>query len=95
MGEGKGHAMRDDRHCLVVAIILDGDSRGCFHETVFMKAYLITTGTVFALITLAHLARILAEGARLATDPLFMLLTMATAALSVWAWRLLSRSSRA
>ncbi len=59
-----------------------------------MKAYLITTGTVFGLITLAHVWRALAEGRRLATDPLFVLLTLAAAALSVWAWRLLSRSSR-
>jgi hypothetical protein len=59
-----------------------------------MKAYLITTGTVFGLITLAHVWRALAEGPRLAKDPLFELLTLAAAALSVWAWRLLSRSSR-
>ena len=59
-----------------------------------MKAYLITTGTVFGLITLAHVWRALAEGRRLATDPWFMLLTIVAAALSCWAWRLLSRSSR-
>ena len=38
-----------------------------------MKAYLITTGTVFGLITLAHIWRVLAGGPRLATDPLFVL----------------------
>lgn len=59
-----------------------------------MKAYLLTTGTVFGLITLAHIWRALAEGPRLATDPLFVLLTIASAALSFWAWRLLRRSSR-
>ena len=57
-----------------------------------MNAYLITTGTVFGLVTLAHVWRALAEGPRLATDPLFVLLTLAAAALSFWAWRLLSRS---
>jgi uncharacterized membrane protein len=59
-----------------------------------MKAYLITTGTVFGLITLAHVGRVLAEGPHLATDPLFVLLTVAAAALCFWAWRLLRRSSR-
>lgn len=54
-----------------------------------MKAYLITTGSVFGLITLAHLWRIVEEGRRLATEPAFLLLTVLSGALSVWAWRLL------
>jgi hypothetical protein len=54
-----------------------------------MKAYLITTGIVFALITLAHILRVFAEGPRLAKDPFFILLTLLAAGLSVWAWRLL------
>jgi hypothetical protein len=57
-----------------------------------MKAYLITTGTVFGLITVAHIWRAVAEGAHMAKDPVFVLLTIATAALSFWAWRLLARS---
>jgi hypothetical protein len=59
-----------------------------------MKTYLITTGTVFSLITLAHLARIFAEGRHLASEPVFILLTIAAAALSVWAWLLLKRLPR-
>jgi hypothetical protein len=59
-----------------------------------MKAYLITTGTVFGLITLAHMWRVLAEGPHLATAPVFVLLTVAAAALCFWAWRLLRHSSR-
>jgi hypothetical protein len=59
-----------------------------------MKSYLITTGTVFSLITLAHILRVFAEGPRLAASPLFVLLTLLAAALSVWAWRLLRVSSR-
>ena len=59
-----------------------------------MKAYLITTGTVFGLIVLAHIWRVLAEGPHLATDPVLVLLTIAAAALSFWAWRLLSRAAR-
>ena len=58
-----------------------------------MKAYLITTGTVFGLIVLAHVWRVFEEGARLARDPWFILLTIVAAALSFWAWRLLGRSA--
>jgi hypothetical protein len=54
-----------------------------------MKAYVITTGVVFGLITFAHILRIVAEGPRLLTEPLWVLLTLATAGLSLWAWRLL------
>ena len=58
-----------------------------------MKAYLITTGTVFGLITVAHVVRIVVEGPRLATDPIFVLLTLAAGGLSLWAWRLLPNLS--
>ena len=54
-----------------------------------MKAYVITTGSVFGLIVLAHLARAVAEGPQLAKDPSFILLTAAAAVLSVWAWRVI------
>ena len=59
-----------------------------------MKAYLVTTGVVFGLITLAHIWRAIAEGPHLVKDPFFILLTMAAAALCLWALRLLWRSSR-
>jgi len=59
-----------------------------------MKTYVMTTGAAFGLIALAHVARIVAEGPRLATDPGFILLTLAAVALSVWAWRLLRLQSR-
>ena len=57
-----------------------------------MKAYLVTTCIIFALIVLAHILRVFAEGARLAKDPFFILLTLLAGALSVWAWRLLRTS---
>ncbi len=60
-----------------------------------MKAYVITTGAVFGLLTLAHIWRVFAEEPHLATDPWFILITVAAAALCVWAWRLVRRSSRA
>ena len=59
-----------------------------------MKAYAMTTGVVFGLIVFAHLLRIVAEGPHLAKDPWFVLITVAAAALSLWAWRLLRLSSR-
>jgi len=54
-----------------------------------MKAYVMTTGAVFGLITLAHVLRVVAEGPRLATDPFFVLLTALSTALCLWAWRVL------
>lgn len=54
-----------------------------------MKAYVMTTGAVFGLITLAHVLRVVAEGPRLATDPSFVLLTILSTALCLWAWRVL------
>jgi quercetin dioxygenase-like cupin family protein len=60
----------------------------------FMKAYVMTTGVLFALITLAHVWRVFEEGSGLATDPWYVLITAATAALGLWAWRLLRRSTR-
>jgi len=60
-----------------------------------MKAYLITTGIVFGLITLAHIARVAAEGIQRATDPVFLLLTVLTAGLCAWAFALVRRLPRA
>ena len=59
-----------------------------------MKAYVMTTGAVFALLTLAHLLRIILEGPHLATEPFYILITIAAAGLSIWAWRLLRLSKR-
>ncbi len=59
-----------------------------------MKAYVMTTGAVFALLTLAHLLRILVEGPHLAKDPFYVLITIAAAGLCLWAWRLLRLSTR-
>jgi hypothetical protein len=60
-----------------------------------MRAYVMTTGVLFGLITLAHVWRALDEGRGLATDPSFILLTIAAAALCLWAWRLIRLSPRA
>jgi hypothetical protein len=57
-----------------------------------MKAYLVTTGSIFGLITFAHLRRIVAESS--AIEPLFILLTIVAATLSAWAWFLLRRAPK-
>jgi formate-dependent nitrite reductase membrane component NrfD len=59
-----------------------------------VKAYIATTGTVFGLVTLAHLWRVISESAALARDPGFILLTLLTAGLCVWAFRLLRPMSK-
>ena len=59
-----------------------------------MKAYIITTGVIFGLITIAHLLRFVMEGSRLVTEPVFILLTLLSAALCIWAWQVLRRLSR-
>jgi hypothetical protein len=59
-----------------------------------MKAYIITTGAVFGLVTLAHFWRVLAAEPHLAKDPFFVLITIATAALCLWACALLRLPSR-
>ena len=59
-----------------------------------MKAYVITTGIIFGLITVAHIWRAIVEGPKLAAEPWFILLTVFTAALGVWALRLVWRSPR-
>jgi hypothetical protein len=62
-----------------------------------MKAYLITTGTIFGLMAVLHLLRAIGERQKLTTDPGYFLsmaaLGVVAAALSVWAWRLLRRQN--
>ena len=57
-----------------------------------MKAYVITTGLVFGLLTVAHVARVMAEGVGLLGNPWWVLVTVISGALCVWACRLLWRA---
>src|SRR5207248_1450348 len=56
-----------------------------------MKAYLIITGTLFAVLALAHLLRTIVEWPRLVADPWFIIegpgIGVVAAALCFWAWR--------
>lgn len=56
-----------------------------------MKAYVITTGVIFGLLTVAHVFRVVAEDRHLASDPVFVSFTVISAALSIWAWMVLRR----
>jgi hypothetical protein len=58
-----------------------------------MRAYVVTTGVLFALLALVHLWRMLEERASLATDPWFLIITLIAAGLSLWAWRVLRVSA--
>jgi hypothetical protein len=59
-----------------------------------MKAYLVTTGIIFGLITTAHVWRAIAEGPQLARDPFFLLLTALAASLCVWSFWLFRRVAK-
>jgi hypothetical protein len=60
-----------------------------------MRTYVMTTGILFGLLTAAHVWRVFEEGPALAMDPWYVLITLAAAALALWAWRLLRLSTRA
>jgi hypothetical protein len=59
-----------------------------------MKAYVMTTGTVFGLIVVAHIWRVIAEGPALAGNPFYIVTTLAAAALTLWAWAVLRIMTR-
>jgi len=54
-----------------------------------VKIYVTVTGILFGLITIAHVLRMIEEGADLARSPWYLLITATAAALCLWAWRLL------
>ena len=56
-----------------------------------MRTYVIIVGVVFGLITVAHVWRMFVEP-RLATDAGFILITLASTALSLGAWWVSRRS---
>lgn len=60
-----------------------------------MKAYLVTTATLFALIAVLHLWRVFEERSSLGRDPWFLIITVVAAALSGWAFSLLRRPAQA
>src|SRR5262249_34933488 len=63
------------------------------YSDVPMKAYIATTGLLFAAISVAHIWRIAEEGGRLAREPFFVVLTLVSVGLTLWAGRLLRAGS--
>jgi hypothetical protein len=59
-----------------------------------MKAYIVTSGIIFALIAVAHVLRVLAEGTRLIAEPFFILMTLAAIGMALWAWRVVPSPGR-
>ena len=58
-----------------------------------MRAYVATTGALFALLVAAHAWRLVGEP-QLSRDPVFLLFTAAPIALCIWSARLLLRRPR-
>jgi hypothetical protein len=58
-----------------------------------MRAYLMTTGSVFLLLTVAHIVRVFQE-THLVREPWFWVVTVIPGVLAVWAWRLLRTGAR-
>ena len=58
-----------------------------------IKAYLMTTGTIFGLLVVAHVWRVFGEDRNLARDPSYILITLVAAALCLWAFHLLRKTS--
>ena len=54
-----------------------------------MKPYVLVTGAAFGLLTVVHVLRVIEEGPHLLAEPSWLLITMAAAALCLWAFRLL------
>jgi len=59
-----------------------------------MRAYIIITGIIFALITIAHLARLASESTRVLTEPVYVVFTILSTAIAIWAIVLLRRLHR-
>jgi heme/copper-type cytochrome/quinol oxidase subunit 1 len=59
-----------------------------------MRLYLTLTAVVFGLLTVVHIWRMTAESTSLAKDPWFLVITLVSAALCLWAVRLLVAARR-
>jgi len=58
-----------------------------------MKAYISTTGVIFGLIVVMHGLRAVEEGAHVARDPFFVVMTALAAGMCLWAVSLLRKTS--
>lgn len=58
-----------------------------------VKTYTLITGALFGLLTVVHLWRVVVEGPALARDPWFVGVTLLSALLCAWAFRLARRGA--
>ena len=58
-----------------------------------MKVYVIVTCVIFALITISHIVRLILEP-HVLTEPVYLFLTLLSAALAIWAVVVLRRTGR-
>jgi hypothetical protein len=56
-----------------------------------VRRYIVTTGAAAVPLALAHLARIFVEGSHLLSQPAFLLATVASVSIGVWALVLLRK----
>ncbi|HKE93230.1 MAG TPA: hypothetical protein VKB34_02905 [Povalibacter sp.] len=56
-----------------------------------MRAYVITTGIVFGLLIVAHIAHVVSDGPQALKDPFFMLSSLIAVGLCAWSCRLIMR----
>jgi len=59
------------------------------------RCYIAATGIVFALMVVAHVARIFVEGPHILAEPIIIVTTLASLGLTIWAAVLLFRRPRA
>ena len=59
-----------------------------------MKTYLAISGAIFGLVVVAHVLRLLQEGAAPVAEPIFVISTLLSAGLCVWAFVLLRTAAR-
>jgi hypothetical protein len=60
-------------------------------EEISMKSYIATTGVIFALLALSHVARVFGEGTHVMREPIFVATTIASVGLCIWAILLLMK----
>lgn len=59
-----------------------------------VRAYIATTGAIFALLALSHVARVVVEGLYVLKEPIFVLTTLVSVGATVWAVVLFKMSRR-
>jgi hypothetical protein len=59
-----------------------------------MRAYVTTSGAIFALLVVVHVWRAIAEGSHQFADPFYVGSTVLAAGMAVWAWRVRGKIPR-